>query len=241
MVCRRSQSRNPRELVDHIRSGPAKLVLDERLRFRRRTRSNPCDFNEFLETLRSSETIRNVDCGDHVELGITEDEWVLLVKKLGSINDIQNLLLCCIAGSRDFHPFQAIADAVNNAKSLRELAIAIEGETVPRDPSGLAALANALREHTALQEFTWADWCPLPEAAQSAALDPLLRALAASPHLQGVVTATTWASDDAMQNLLQLGPAADLRLVLERDHWLAVTDEIRQGRCNVQRLTLAML
>jgi hypothetical protein len=42
---------NPRELVDHIRSGPAWLVLilGIPLRFRRRTRSNPCDFNEFLE------------------------------------------------------------------------------------------------------------------------------------------------------------------------------------------------
>jgi hypothetical protein len=48
---------NPRELVDHILSGPAKLMLDEPLRFRRRTRSNPCDFNEFLEALRSVETI----------------------------------------------------------------------------------------------------------------------------------------------------------------------------------------
>jgi hypothetical protein len=48
---------NPRELVDHIRNGPAKLVLDEPLRFRRRTRSNPCDFNEFIQALQSSETI----------------------------------------------------------------------------------------------------------------------------------------------------------------------------------------
>jgi hypothetical protein len=47
---------NPRELVDHIRSGPTKLVLGKPLRFRRRTRSNPCDFNEFLQALRSSET-----------------------------------------------------------------------------------------------------------------------------------------------------------------------------------------
>jgi hypothetical protein len=30
---------NSRELVDHFRSGPAELVLDDPLRFRRRTRS----------------------------------------------------------------------------------------------------------------------------------------------------------------------------------------------------------
>jgi hypothetical protein len=49
---------NPRELVDHIRSGPAELVLSKPLRFRRRTRSNPCDFSEFLQALQSTETIR---------------------------------------------------------------------------------------------------------------------------------------------------------------------------------------
>jgi hypothetical protein len=44
-----------------------------------------------------------------------------------------------------------------------------------------------------------------------------------------------------MRNLLQLRPATDLRLLLETDLWLAVADAIRRGRCNVQRLTLAML
>jgi hypothetical protein len=49
---------NPRELVDHIRSGPAELTLDTPLpRFRRRTRSNPYDFNEFLEALQSNKMI----------------------------------------------------------------------------------------------------------------------------------------------------------------------------------------
>jgi hypothetical protein len=106
---------NPRELADHIRSGPEELVFDEPLRFRRRTRSNPCDFNEFLQALRSSETIRTVACGDHRVLGISEHEWVLLMKTLGSIKGIDEITLRCIDGSHDFHPFQAVADAVNNA------------------------------------------------------------------------------------------------------------------------------
>jgi hypothetical protein len=82
---------NPRELVDHIRSGPPKLVLDESLRFRRRTRSDPCDFNEFIQALQSSETIRTVQCGTQQTLGIAENEWVLLVKTLGRIRDIDDL------------------------------------------------------------------------------------------------------------------------------------------------------
>jgi hypothetical protein len=54
---------NSRELVDRVRSGPTELVLDEPLRFRRRTcfngRFNPCDFDELLQALQSSKTIRD--------------------------------------------------------------------------------------------------------------------------------------------------------------------------------------
>jgi hypothetical protein len=82
---------NPRELVDHIRSGPSELMLREPLRFRRRTRSNPCGFNEFLQALQASETIRDVDCYSHQRLGITEDEWVFLVKTIGRFKGIRKL------------------------------------------------------------------------------------------------------------------------------------------------------
>ena len=116
---------NPRELVDHIHSGPTVLELDKPLRFRRRTRSNPCDFNEFLQALQSSETIRSATCYSHQTLHITEDEWVLLVNTLGSIKGIENLKLFCRAGSCDFDPFQAFADAVNNAQSLGKLRVGI--------------------------------------------------------------------------------------------------------------------
>jgi hypothetical protein len=235
---------NPRELVDHIRSGPAELVLDEPLRFRRRTRSNPCDFNEFLQALHSSETIRFVRCGSQLNLGITEEEWVLLVKTLGRIRYIHMLTLWCSAGSRDFHPFQAVADAVNNARLLRKLVIAIlEDDTFPRDPPGLTALANTLREHTALQRFGWVDGAPRLEAAHELTddLDPVLRALPACPHAKSVQIMTRNASADATKNLLQLPTNTALTLALTPDHWLAVADGIRQGRCNVQRLTLSMV
>jgi hypothetical protein len=173
---------NPRELVDHIRSGPAVLVLEEPLRFRRRTRSNPCDFNEFLEALRSSETIRTVRCRSQHILGIREDEWVLLVKALGRIRDIQNLRFDLAPGSRDFHPFQAVADAINSAHSLQTLTASPDDESFLRDSSGLTALANAIRKQTGLQ-FTLIDRRPPLEAVQSAALDPVLQALSACLRL----------------------------------------------------------
>jgi hypothetical protein len=233
---------NPRE----IRSGPAKLVLDKPLRFRRRTRSNPCDFNEFLQALQSSETIRTVTCKSHVLLSIAEYQWVLLVKALGRIQDIQHLRLQCSHGSRDFHPLQAVADAVNNADSLFNLRVAVVTTigSSASDLSGLIALANALREHTALQEFAWFDYVSW-RGPRDLSLDPVLRALPTCPHLRKVSILTKCASADAMANLLQLqlatSSATELRLVLEKEHLLAVADEIRGGRCNVQRLTLLMM
>jgi hypothetical protein len=211
---------NPRELVDHIRSGPVELTIDKPLRFRRRTRSNPCDFNEFLDALQSIETIRNVTCWTQLRLSITEDEWVLLVKTLGSIKDLQSLEVYCTPGSRRFHPFQAVADAVKNAHSLRQLEMYIEGETLPRYSAGLTALGNALREHTALQEFTWCDQC------SRANPDLLIRVLPACPHLEKVTIMTKCASADAINNLLQLMLATKLRLLLDTNQWLAVADEI---------------
>jgi hypothetical protein len=109
---------NSSELMDHIRSGPAELVLHEPLRFRRRKRSHLCGFNEFLQALGSSETIRSVYCHPHRDLNISEDEWLRLVKTLGKIKGIQHLAVYCLEGDWYYHPFQAIADAENSAQSL---------------------------------------------------------------------------------------------------------------------------
>jgi hypothetical protein len=203
---------NPRELVNHIRSGPAELDLHEPLRFRRRTRSNRCDFNEFLQALQSSETIRAVDCKSQLQLGISEDEWVLLVKTIGTIKDIQYLKVQhCRAGSRDFHPFQAVAEAVHSAHSLHTLVVYLGIESFPRASSGLTALANSLKEHPALQQFRLIKWTvTVGPAPLDLSLDPVLRALPACPHLRKVLIVTNCASADAMKNLLQLRPATAL-------------------------------
>jgi hypothetical protein len=83
------------------------------LRFHRRR-----DFNDFRQALETSETIEHVSCAAHLDLGLSDDEWVLLVETLGRIRDIENLEFNIVSGSRDFHPFQTIADALNNAQSL---------------------------------------------------------------------------------------------------------------------------
>jgi hypothetical protein len=194
---------NPRELVDHIRSGPASLVLEGPLRFHRQTSSNPCDFNEFLQALQSSEMIRDVTCKSQLSLSISEDQWVLLVRTIGRIQDIQYLEFSCKPGSRDFHPFQAVADAVNNAHSLCKLNVLTPGSLPRDDLSGLTALANALRKHTSLQEFNWFDYTSR-QAPRDLSLDPVLRALPACPHLRKVRILTKSASADPIKNLLQL-------------------------------------
>ncbi len=233
---------NPRELVNHIRSGPAKLVLDEQLPFLPRTcfngRCNPCELDEFLHALESSVTIQDVFCSSPQTLRNTEDEWVLLVQTLGRIRHIQNLSLLCRAGSRDFRPFQAFAEAVNNAQSLRQFSIVLHGEAFPRDSSGLTALANALREHTGLQEFRL---IAHPETFEDTSLDPVLRALPACPHLKTVTITTKNASADAVKTLLQLPKNTDLTLFhTNKEHWLAVADGIRQGQCNIKTLHLSL-
>jgi hypothetical protein len=90
--------------------------------------------------------------------------------------------------------------------------------------------------------LVWAEFGSGPEAAlQVTARDPLLRVLPACPHLRCVTILTKYASTDAMRYLLQLKPTTELRFLVELDQWLAVADEIRRGRCNVERLTLTIL
>jgi hypothetical protein len=131
--------------VDHIRSGPAELMLSEPLRLNHPTGSNP--YNEFLRLLQSIETIRPVTCKAHMELESGFDEWVLLVQTIGRIKRIGDLDLYCDTDSQDFHAFQAVADAVNSAHSLRTLKLRfiIQSETFPRDSLHLTMLLESTR------------------------------------------------------------------------------------------------
>jgi hypothetical protein len=76
-------------------------------------------------------------------------------------------------------------------------------------------------------------------APQGLSLDPVLWELPAFPRLQRVDIMTRCASAYAMKNLLQL--RKDTHLILETDHWLAVADEIREGRCNMKHLYVSRL
>jgi hypothetical protein len=224
------------ELTAYIRSGPSELILNMPLRFHRRS-----DFNDFLQALETSETIEHVSCSAHLDLDISEDDWVLLVATLARIRDIDNLEFNILSGSRDFHPFQTIADAVNNAQSLHAVNLCLESHEFIADDSGLTAFANAIREHKNLKEVKLCDYSLKVEAAQSTLLDPVLWALSACPHFTRVFVMTACASTGAVQELLKLGPTTDLRLKVNTEHWLAVADGIRQGHCTIKNLHLALL
>jgi hypothetical protein len=204
---------NPRELADPFRSGPAESVRDKPIRFR---------------------------CYPHQELGITEGAWVHFVKTLGNIRGVQHLIFVCKPGSRNFHPFEAIASAVANAKSLTYLKIVSSPEARNRDQSGLVMLGNALREHSSLVDFGWFDICSLQEESQNTTLDPVLLALPACNNLRKITFASKQASANAVRKLMQLPKDTDLVLAVEMDSLLAVADEIRQGRCRVKTLNLWM-
>jgi hypothetical protein len=93
-----------------------------------------------------------------------------------------------------------------------------------------------------LQEFRWFDFGSRMEPAHATALDTVLRALPACPQLRKVSITIPYASAGAMKTLLQLPKDTDLTLELtNKENWLAVADEIRQGQCNIKSLQLAML
>jgi hypothetical protein len=167
---------------------------------------------------------------------------MVLAQTLGCIAGIQNLMFHVSLldhASRDFHPFQAIADAVNSAHSLRTLHIRTWGDIGFRDPAGIA---NALREHSFLNNFDWLDFGCLMAAHQGTmGMDPVLRALPACTNLLKVSIITRSASADGFLYLLQLRSGKILHLTIDDpDHWMAVADEIQQGRCRVRGLVLSM-
>jgi hypothetical protein len=140
---------NPRELADHIHSGPAKLVLDKPLRLRRRTRSNPCGFNEFIQALQSSETIRIVLCKSHEHLNIAESQWVLPVKALGCWVYQRYSAFGLLLQAQ----FSRLSSYPGCRGCCKQRSSTFCKQAVDQDLA-----ANTFREHTTLQEFRWVDF-----------------------------------------------------------------------------------
>lgn len=191
--------RTPQEVMDHIESGPENINFNYPLRFRRRTRSNPYSFDDFLQALRSSRTIRSVECHNHEGLGITESKWCRLVQTFSSIRGLTELVVAWQHGSLHFHPLQAIADAVDSAALLEGLGLVKGNGLESMDPNDEAAMAQSLRRHAMLCVFR-----------QSTTRIPLLiEAAAAGTSLLGIRLANQNINDD----IRNLGSSSSLRIL----------------------------
>jgi hypothetical protein len=217
----------------HIESGPENITFNYPLRFRRRTRSNPYSFDDFLQALRSSRTIRSVECHNHEGLGITESEWCRLVQTFSSIRGLTELVVAWQHGSLHFHPLQAIADAVDSAALLEGLGLVTGNGLESMDPNDEAALAQSLRRHAMLCVFGW------KVVRQSTTRIPLLiEAAAAGTSLLGITLANQNINDDDIRNLVNSSSLRILKFEGAVDSWLVVANEIQNGRFRLQKLVL---
>jgi hypothetical protein len=81
--------------VDPYRSGPFDFSAQRTASFfRRRTRSNPCDFSQsFFALLQSSQTVEPYRVRVTPGVGMQRTEWVLLIEQQREDQGIQTLAL----------------------------------------------------------------------------------------------------------------------------------------------------
>jgi hypothetical protein len=217
--------------MDQIQSGPEELRLAFPLRFRRRTRSNPCSFDDLLEALQANRTIRQARCHNHVELGITESEWCRLVRTLGSIWGLKKLEVVWQSGSHGFHPLQVVARAVDSANSLHELTI-IGSDSEQSDPAGEVSLAQSLRQHGTLDSFG------LTATMRTTATPRSPQLIAAAACLRQVIIVNHSLTSDDVRCLSRSLSLNELCLVGSVEGWLVIADEIRNGYFRPKTLVL---
>jgi hypothetical protein len=251
----------PYELFDLIRlNNPNELELKHTLRFRRRSRSNPCSFDDLLQALQSNESIHTVRCQGKISLGITEEEWFLLVQTLGTILGLRQLSFLG-QDVPNVPPVQAVADAVGSARLLRKLVIG-EGVILFGSRAGFVALCHNIGSCCLeLEQVEWqgkfrSTWENRENRDANNCLDPLLQALAVCPRLQRVrvwTDAVNYVTPQAVRELLVRSPdgaagspspgGAVLEcLDLKTTEWEAVAEQIGQDSCRpIKTLQLSTL
>jgi hypothetical protein len=237
----------PYELFDLIRlNNPNELELKHTLRFRRRSRSNPCSFDDLIQALRSNESIHTVRCQGNVSLGITQEEWFLFVQTLGTIPGLRQLSFLG-QDVPNVPPVQAVADSVGSARKLRKLQIG-EGVILFGSRAGFLALCRNIGTSCLdLEQVEWqgkfrSTW-EIRANRDTNCLDPLLDALSICPRLQkvGVWTdAVNYVTPQAVRELLVRSPVLKC-LDLKTTEWEAVAEQIGQDSCRIKTLKLSTL
>jgi hypothetical protein len=246
----------PYELFDLIRlNNPNELELRHTLRFRRRSRSNPCSFDDLLQVLQSNESIHTVRCQGNVSLGITQEEWFLFVQTLGRIPGLRQLSFLG-QDVPNVPPVQAVADAVGSAWLLQKLTIG-EGVILFGSRAGFVDLCHNIGSRCLeLEEVEWqgkfrSTWENRENRDANNCLDPLFQALALCPRLKRVrvwTDAVNYATPQAVRELLMRSPADSPSssvlecLDLKTTEWEAVAEQLGQDSCRIiQTLKLSTL
>jgi hypothetical protein len=238
----------PSELFDLIRlNNPSELELKHTLRFRRRSRSNPCSFDDLIQALQSNESIRTVRCQGNVSLGITQEEWFLFVQTLGTIPALRQLSFLG-QDVPNVPPVQAVADAVGSARLLGTFQIG-EGVILFGSRTGFEALCHNLGSCCSdLEQVQWqgkfrSTWEIRENRDTNNCLDPLFRALAVCPRLRSVqiwTDAVNYVTPQAVRELLVCAPALQC-LDLKTTEWETVAEIIGKESCHIQTLKVSTL
>jgi hypothetical protein len=236
----------PYELFDKIRlNNPSELELKHTLRFRRRSRSNPCSFDDLLQALQSNESIHTVRCQGDISLGITQEEWFLFVETLGRIRGLRQL---SFLGQNvpNVPPAQAVANAVGGARLLRTLQIG-EGVIIFGSRAGFVDLCHNIGSCCLeLEEVDWqgkfrSTWDNRENPAANNCLDPLFRALALCPRLKRIrvwTDAVNYVTPQAVRELLVRSPDDSPCNVLEcldlkTTEWEAIAEQLGKDSCRI--------
>ena len=238
----------PYELFDLIRlDDPEELELKHTLRFRRRSRSNPCSFDDLIQALQSNESIRTVRCQGNVSLGITQEEWFLFVQTLGKIPALRQLSFLG-QDVPNVPPVQAVADAVGSARLLRTFQIG-EGVILFGSKTGFETLCYNISSCCLdLEQVEWqgkfrSTWEIRENRDTNNCLDPLFRALALCSRLRSVqiwTDAVNYVTPQAVRELLLRAPVLQY-LDLKTTEWEVVAEMFGQESCCIQTLKLSTL
>jgi hypothetical protein len=225
----------PQMLLDYIRGNPDELKLFETIRFRRRTRSNPCDFNDILQALKANSSIQTIICSRFFVSGISSAEWFRFVQTLGRIVSLEELYFVCNSQV----PALALADAISTSRSLRKLFFGHEN-TLVGDPADLEELVTASESfrHSTLEELVWMGGADRDESEQHVvSFDAWLQALIPCPHLRTAKIFSERVPENSLRDLIRC--VTNLHLLATLDEWLVVVDEIRNHNTGLQELVLS--
>ena len=238
------------ELVQYIqddRSGV--VVLDKKVRFRRRTRANPVSFDDFLTALQNNESIKQVVCHGNLSYSLRQEEWDQTIASFGKVGHLEELtfeaamslnvvslsaLASALEYRQEMHQQLQTPKQVGSAKRsispFRSLAIG-EGVVILGIYSEYKRFCRALGSSKNLESFIWKGTLVLCDRLSSATLDELIcHGLSNCSSLAKVHILSQQRqpiSKQAIQTLMELGHRNPLEeIALESPNWATVRSSL---------------